>query len=113
MAFTPDGPRGPARVAQPGVVQAARLSGAPIVPVTFAASHGRRLASWDSFLVPRPLGRGLIAYGEPVTVPRDADAALLEQKRLEVERALNDLTDRADRAVCGGPEPAEGATRGV
>lgn len=37
-AFTPDGPRGPARVAQPGVITAARLSGAPIVPVTFSCS---------------------------------------------------------------------------
>jgi len=37
-AFTPDGPRGPARVAQPGVITAARLSGAPIIPVTFSCS---------------------------------------------------------------------------
>ena len=37
-AFTPDGPRGPRGVAQPGVIAAARLSGAPIVPVTFSCS---------------------------------------------------------------------------
>ena len=49
-AFTPDGPRGPARTAQPGVIAAARLSGAPIVPVAFSCSKknssGRGTASW-------------------------------------------------------------------
>ena len=57
-AFTPDGPRGPARAVQPGVIAAARLSGAPIIPVTFSCSkknssiHGT--ASW----CPCPSGAG-------------------------------------------------------
>jgi len=37
-AFTPDGPRGPRETVQAGVIAAARLSGAPIVPVTFSCS---------------------------------------------------------------------------
>lgn len=37
-AFTPDGPRGPRARVQPGVIAAARLSGAPIVPVAFSSS---------------------------------------------------------------------------
>lgn len=37
LAITPDGPRGPACVAKPGVVQAAALADAPIVPISFAA----------------------------------------------------------------------------
>lgn len=37
IAFTPDGPRGPARIAQVGVVQTARLSGLPVVPIGMAA----------------------------------------------------------------------------
>lgn len=37
-AFTPDGPRGPRESVQPGVISAARLSGAPIVPVVYACS---------------------------------------------------------------------------
>jgi hypothetical protein len=37
IAFTPDGPKGPARVVQMGVVQTARLSGLPIVPIGMAA----------------------------------------------------------------------------
>lgn len=37
IAFTPDGPKGPARIAKDGVVYAAKMSGLPIVPVAFAA----------------------------------------------------------------------------
>jgi lysophospholipid acyltransferase (LPLAT)-like uncharacterized protein len=107
VAFTPDGPRGPAGVVQPGVVQAARLSGAPIVPVTVAAARAWRIGKWDSFLVPRPFSRVFIAYGEPLRVPAGADDATLDRKRLEVERALHRLTDRADRAVSGRAELAE------
>ncbi len=38
LAVTPDGPRGPRCVAQPGVVELAKLTGQPIIPLTFAAS---------------------------------------------------------------------------
>lgn len=38
VGFTPDGPRGPRCIAQPGIIQAARLARAPIVPVGFGAS---------------------------------------------------------------------------
>ena len=44
IAFTPDGPRGPARMAQVGVVQTARLSGLPIVPIGAAALKKKLLA---------------------------------------------------------------------
>lgn len=37
VGITPDGPRGPKYKAQMGVIQLAKLSGAPIVPVTFGA----------------------------------------------------------------------------
>jgi lysophospholipid acyltransferase (LPLAT)-like uncharacterized protein len=37
IVFTPDGPKGPARVAKDGVIYAAQATGLPIVPVAFAA----------------------------------------------------------------------------
>ncbi len=36
-AFTPDGPRGPRYVVQPGVIQAAKATGLPICPITYSA----------------------------------------------------------------------------
>jgi len=47
LAFTPDGPRGPAGVVQPGVIAADAATGWPVIPVALAASRCRRLASWD------------------------------------------------------------------
>lgn len=38
LGVTPDGPRGPRCIAQAGVVELAKLTGLPIVPLTFAAS---------------------------------------------------------------------------
>lgn len=37
LAITPDGPRGPARIAKDGVIVAAQATGLPILPVAFAA----------------------------------------------------------------------------
>lgn len=38
LVITPDGPKGPRQVAQLGVVQLARATGLPIVPLTFSCS---------------------------------------------------------------------------
>ena len=38
LGVTPDGPKGPRRVAQPGVIALAKATGLPIFPVTFGAS---------------------------------------------------------------------------
>jgi lysophospholipid acyltransferase (LPLAT)-like uncharacterized protein len=66
LAITPDGPRGPRHELKEGVVQLARLSGRPVVPMAIACSRGHRFASWDRFLLPFPFCRGVLAYGEPL-----------------------------------------------
>lgn len=99
LVLTPDGPRGPRRRCQAGVVATARLSGKPIIPVAFSARPSSRLRSWDRTLVPWPFGRGLYLYGEPLSVPREADRQEQERLRLALERELNRLTDQADAAL--------------
>ena len=88
VAFTPDGPRGPARVVKDGMIHAARSTGLPIIPLAFAAARFKRLRSWDRMIVPLPFSRALFLYGEPIAVPRDAD---VEQCRLLVESRMNAL----------------------
>jgi len=99
LGITPDGPRGPRHEVQPGVIEIARLSGATVVPVTFAAHPAWEMNSWDRFLVPRPLSRGLFLYGEPMVVPRQADKEQREVLRSRLEHVLVDLTRRAERDV--------------
>ena len=114
VGFTPDGPRGPRHQAQMGAVAAARLSGAPIVPVAFAASRRRVLGSWDGFVVPMPFSRGVFVYGEPIEVPASAQAAELETARLLLQERLVELTGRAEAIARGGASRLSGAeARGV
>lgn len=96
LAITPDGPRGPRQVMKPGALLAAQLSGAPIIPCSGGASRSWRLGSWDRFLVPKPFARVRLACGEPVRVPRDADAGALREIGREVEARLNALTALVD-----------------
>lgn len=96
LGIAPDGPRGPRRRVKPGVVVVARLSGLPIVPVSFSASPARRLGSWDRTLLPLPFARGFYVYGEPYRIPRDADAAEQERHRVAIEAELDRLSDLAD-----------------
>jgi lysophospholipid acyltransferase (LPLAT)-like uncharacterized protein len=43
LAVTPDGPKGPRHVVQPGVIHLAKMTGLPIVPLTFGASKKKFL----------------------------------------------------------------------
>lgn len=86
LAFTPDGPRGPARRCKPGVVRAAAETGLPVIPLSAAASAGRRLGSWDRFLVPAPFARVVVSRGDPLEVPADVTGARNRDRDEEVER---------------------------
>jgi len=83
--ITPDGPRGPRFVFKPGAVLLAQMSGRPILPMAYAASHAT-LFHWDKFVLPWPLSRIVVAIGEPVYIPRGLDAAGLEgwQRQMEL-----------------------------
>jgi len=99
VALTPDGPQGPARSLSGGVITLARLSGAPILPVTILTARHRLLRSWDHFRVALPFSNGAIVFGEPIVVDRLLDEDGKEAKRLEVEVALNAVTDQAGHLV--------------
>lgn len=94
LAFTPDGPRGPRRIVQPGVIAAAQITGLPIVPVVISSERKRVLNSWDKMEVPRFFSRIIVAYGEPMDVPRESDP---EESRLRLEATMNDLATETDQ----------------
>jgi lysophospholipid acyltransferase (LPLAT)-like uncharacterized protein len=84
-----------ARVAGLGIVTLAKYSQCPILPLGMVTSRVHRLSNWDKTPISLPFGRMGLVRGEEIRVPRDADDAALEAARLEVERALNDVTARA------------------
>jgi lysophospholipid acyltransferase (LPLAT)-like uncharacterized protein len=93
-AFTLDGPRGPARVAQPGAVWLARASGNPVLPFHIESASHWTANSWDHTQVPRPFTTVAVAIGEPLYIPREATADQLERSRQELESRLAELERR-------------------
>ena len=93
VAFTVDGPRGPARVAQPGAVWLAGATGSPLVPFHIETTPHWTLSSWDRTQIPRPFARAAFAFGPPIGVP-STDEAVIESKRLELEAGLAALEQR-------------------
>lgn len=101
LAFAPDGPRGPRERVQIGIIELARRTGAPVVPIGFGASGGWFLPTWDRFFLPRPFARGVFVFGDALFVPPGADRPFLEAARADLERRLNAVTAAADAAGRG------------
>jgi lysophospholipid acyltransferase (LPLAT)-like uncharacterized protein len=99
VALTSDGPRGPRRRVQPGIIHLARRTGAPILPVVFGASREKTFQSWDRFCLPLPFSRVALVFGPPVEVARDLSGEALEKKRRELEEAMEWATQVADKAA--------------
>jgi lysophospholipid acyltransferase (LPLAT)-like uncharacterized protein len=94
-AFTVDGPRGPARIAQPGAVWLAKETGNPVLPFHIESSAHWTARSWDRTQVPKPFSTVALAIGQPLEVSPDATAEQLEEARAELERRLIQLEHRA------------------
>lgn len=88
LVLTPDGPKGPRHELKDGVVQLARLSGRPVVPMAFACSRGYRFNSWDKCLLPYPFSRGVYSFGEPLRFDKEEGAERFRE-RLIAAMALN------------------------
>ena len=93
LVITPDGPRGPRHQLKDGVIQLARLSGRPLVPLALVSSRGHRFSSWDRFLLPYPCSRLVYSYGEPLYCRRSDDPQLFRRR---VEEALAANQRRAE-----------------
>lgn len=91
VALTPDGPRGPRRIAAPGVAQLAALSGAQVLPCGAWTSRAIALNSWDKMRLILPFGRARLVVGAPITVPREGWEAALPA----IQSALNAVMDEA------------------
>jgi lysophospholipid acyltransferase (LPLAT)-like uncharacterized protein len=97
LVITPDGPRGPRRVVQPGIVYIASRAGMQIVPTGIGYERPWRAKSWDRFAVPRPCSRAKMVSDRPITVPPRAKSDELEHYRLLVQAEMDRLTAVAEK----------------
>jgi lysophospholipid acyltransferase (LPLAT)-like uncharacterized protein len=93
--ITPDGPRGPRRIAQPGVASLAALASVPVLCCAAQLSQRITLKTWDAMVLPLPFGRGRIVCLPPIFVPRENFAGFLPV----IEAALSAACDRADAGL--------------
>ena len=93
--FTLDGPRGPARVAQPGAVWLAAHTGNPLLPFHLEASSYWSVRSWDRTQIPKPFSTVALVVGEPIEVAKGSNNDALEVVRADLERRLVSLEQRA------------------
>jgi lysophospholipid acyltransferase (LPLAT)-like uncharacterized protein len=100
VGITPDGPKGPRHIAKAGVVQLAQATGRPVVPLLMSSARGKRLRSWDRFLVPMPFDHVVLRWGEPMWVDKQEN---FEAARRRIEDALNAVCRQVD-AETGNPE---------
>jgi len=97
IAVMPDGPRGPRRHLELGLVYLAAKTGRAIVPVGVGYDRPWRLNSWDRFALPRPWSQTVVLTLDAVHIPEDAGKADLEQHRQQLEKALREVSDYAER----------------
>lgn len=103
VVMTADIPK-QARTCGLGIVQLARFSGRPIVPIAVVSKRRIDFNSWDRASLGLPFGRGAMVFGAPIHVGRDSDDAALEAARLAVETSLNAIHAQA-YAMVGDRDP--------
>ncbi|MDP8221039.1 MAG: lysophospholipid acyltransferase family protein [Candidatus Stygibacter frigidus] len=94
LAFTPDGPKGPACKIKEGMVYLAKLTGLPIVLISARVGHEIVFNSWDRFRLPLPFSRIEVIYDTPQYIAKDANIddsiALIENRMMALENQLLD-----------------------
>jgi lysophospholipid acyltransferase (LPLAT)-like uncharacterized protein len=99
LAITPDGPRGPRRKVQQGLVYLAARTGLPIVPIGIAFRRPWRMGSWDGFALPKPWSRAVCVTDDPIEVPAHADRETLAEFTERVESSMLRMTDIAENWI--------------
>lgn len=100
IGISPDGPRGPARVAKPTPIQWARASQAPIVVFTYAGSRVWPWQTWDRLHFPLPFGRlALIWRHWDRAIPSRLTHEDAQALAADLGRFIDEVTATADARV--------------
>jgi lysophospholipid acyltransferase (LPLAT)-like uncharacterized protein len=108
VALTADVPK-VSRVVGPGIIRLARDSGRAIYPVAIASSRRKVVDNWDRSTINLPFSLIAGVVGDPIRVAADADSDALEAARIALEKALNEVTDRAYATADGNKGGESGA----
>lgn len=100
--FAVDGPRGPLCEVKEGVIYAAKKVQANIVPVSSSAKKAQIFdKAWDKYLFPYPFTKGVIIFGQPYLISKEAN---IEEECKKLKACLDELTQEADERVKRNPK---------
>jgi len=102
MAFTPDGPRGPTRKVQDGILHMAQKTGVAIIPCGNSACKAWRAKSWDRYMIPKFGSKALMLFGPPIYIDPKSGEDGLNEARAQLEAEIDRLQDQADREMGSG-----------
>jgi lysophospholipid acyltransferase (LPLAT)-like uncharacterized protein len=112
IVITPDGPRGPRRKMQNGIVFLASHTGRAIVPTGYACIRSWRIrGSWTDLMIPKPFTKVFLVAGEPIRVPPDLSRREVARYTLlvqdEMERVAAEVEEMAtNRGAEDGRHPS-------
>ncbi len=99
VGWTLDGPRGPRRIAKPGIAVLSARTKTPIVPMGAIVNKSWHLKSWDHFSIPKPFAKIYVGFGPAIPPPTSEDKEEIENTRKDVETALDTLLHRLEKVT--------------
>ena len=92
-AIMVDGPRGPRCKVKDGIINIAKLSGVPIVPVAWASKNKTFFTfnTWDKFQVPIGPCQTVALYGDPINIPSELTKEETKEWCVKLEEIMNNL----------------------
>ena len=95
LAVTPDGPRGPAQKINGEIVEISKISGVPILPISYSVSNYIRLNSWDRFFFPLPFSKICYYFGDIISVDKNASEEEIAKIKIELEEEMNKAEEKS------------------
>lgn len=94
VSITPDGPRGPKYVIQPGILYVALKSQKPIVAGSWYAKHVKIFSSWDNFILPLPFNTFYVVFSEPISIKSETE---FEEKKKILKEEMDRITNETEQ----------------
>lgn len=94
-AVTVDGPKGPALVVKPGIIDMALKSETVVIPYAAIPQKRWTFNSWDKFRLPMPFSKILVSYGKPIPV----SGGNFEHHQKALEEELNRLESEFETEI--------------
>ena len=100
IGIAADGPEGPRRHLKSVPIEWARATRLPVWYYTYSVGAFGQARAWDRMILPRPFSTGRVAFRKwNVEIPRKATPEEVETLRVELEAAVNALSDEAADAA--------------